>query len=91
MFPYPKIHITELLFKVQELFRVIKAINKISATNSLMNISHTLYVIPDAKAFCSILYSSGNIQTKTYWGPVDTPKLDYVHKNLSIQRVKLNV
>ena len=36
--------------------------NEASATNSLMNISDTLYVITDAKVFCSILYSSGNIQ-----------------------------
>ena len=62
MFPYPKtILITELLLKVLELFWVIKAINELSVTNSLMNISQTLYVIADAKAFCSILYSSGNI------------------------------
>ena len=62
MFPYPKtILITELLLKVLELFWVIKAINELSVTNSLMNISQTLYVIADAKAFYSILCSSGNI------------------------------
>ena len=43
---------------------VIKAINEARATNSIMNLSHTLFVIADAKALCSILYSCGNIQIK---------------------------
>ena len=48
-----------------KLFWVIEAINKASATSSIMNLSHTLYVIADAKAICSIPFSSGNIQTKS--------------------------
>ena len=36
-----------------------------------MNLKHTLYVIADAKALCSALYSSGNIQIKGCWKPVD--------------------
>ena len=43
---------------------VIEAINEASATSSIMNLSHTLYVIADAKALCPILYGSGNIQIK---------------------------
>ena len=47
----------EFLRKIEEkLFRVIEA----SATNSIINLSHILYVPSDAKALCSILYSSGN-------------------------------
>ena len=46
----------------EKLFSVIEAINETSATNSVMNLSHTLFVIADAKGLCSILYSSGNIQ-----------------------------
>ena len=42
----------------EKLFWVIETINKASATNSLMNLSHTLCVIAEAKAFCSILYIS---------------------------------
>ena len=60
--------------KIEEkLFWVIETINKASATNSIMNLSHTMHVIADAKALCSILYSSGNIQTKRC--PVDPPQL----------------
>ena len=55
--------------KIEEnLSWVIEAINEASATNSIMNLSHTLFVIADAKALCSILYSSGNIQIKRCWG-----------------------
>ena len=51
----------EFLRKIEEkLFRVIEAINEASATNSIINLSHILYVPSDAKALCSILYSSGN-------------------------------
>ena len=35
----------------EQLFWVIEAINEASAINSVMNISHTLYVIADAKDF----------------------------------------
>ena len=35
-----------------------------------MNLSYKLYAIADAKVFCSILYSFGNIQMKYYCGPV---------------------
>ena len=46
----------------EKLFWVIEAINKASATNYLMNLSHTLCVIAEAKAFCSILYISEIVQ-----------------------------
>ena len=60
----------EFLRKIEEkLFWVIKAINEASATNFIINLSHILYVTSDAKALCSILYSSGNIQIKICWGP----------------------
>ena len=45
-----------------------------------MNLKHTLYVIADAKALCSILYSSGNIQIICCWEPVDPPQLHHSHK-----------
>ena len=45
-----------------------------------MNLKHTLYVITDAKALGSILYSSGNIQIKCCWKPVDPPQLHHSHK-----------
>ena len=70
---------SKLLFTVQRLcieekmFWFIEAINETSAANSIMNLSHTLYFIPDVKALCSILYSSGNIQMKSCWCPVDPP------------------
>ena len=58
--------------KIEEkLFWTIEAINEASATNSLMNFSHLLLVIADAKALCSILYYSGNIKIKYCSGPVD--------------------
>ena len=53
------------LRKIKEkLFWVIEAINETSATNFIVNFSHTLYAVADAKALCSILYGSGNIQIK---------------------------
>ena len=57
----------------EKLFWVIVAINEASETNSIMNLSYTLYVIADAKSLCSILYSSANIQIKSSWGPSDPP------------------
>ena len=71
----------------EKLFWAIEAINEASETNSIMNLSYTLYVIADAKALCSILYSSGSIQIKSSSGPSDpppSPLLSYI----SIQRVK---
>ena len=60
--------------KIEEkLFWVIEAISKASATISIMNLSHTLYVIANAKVLYSILYSSGNIQIKSCWGTADHP------------------
>ena len=58
-----------------------------SATNPVMNLSYTLYAIADAKALCTILYSSRNIQIKAagvQWTPT---QLHLVGKDLSIQRV----
>ena len=52
----------------EKLFWVMKAISEASTTNSIINLSHTLYVIADAKALCSILYSCGNIQIKRCLG-----------------------
>ena len=51
----------------QKLFWIIEATNEASATNSIMNLSHTLHVIAHAKSLCSILYSSGNVQLKSFW------------------------
>ena len=45
--------------------------NEANATNSIMNLSHTLHFIADAKALCSIRYSSGNNQIKSCWGQAD--------------------
>ena len=39
----------------------METIKEASATNSIMNFSHTLYVNADAKALCSIHSSSENI------------------------------
>ena len=74
---------TKLLFTVQQLyffreieeklFWVIEAINEASAINFIMKLSHTLYVIFDAKTLYSIPYSSGNTQIKRYQGPADPP------------------
>ena len=62
--------------KIEEkLFWVIEAINEASATTSIMNLSHILFVIADAKALCSILYSSGNIQIRYCWGPAELSRL----------------
>ena len=52
----------------EKLFLVIGAINEASATNSVMNLSHILFAIADAKVLCYILYSSGNIQIKNTVG-----------------------
>ena len=43
-----------------------------------MNLSHILYFIPDAKAPCSILYSSGNIQIKSCWVTLSSVKFSYI-------------
>ena len=66
--------------KIEEkLFWVIEAINEASATNSIINVSHALFVIADAKALCSFLCSSGNIQIKYFWGSADPPlSLSYI-------------
>ena len=81
----------------EKLFWVIEAINKARATNSIMNLIHTLYVITDAKAYCSILHSSGNIQIKSCWGssgplcplPLPpSPSVTFSWQKLNIQRVK---
>ena len=83
---YVSLKTTKLLFTVQQLrifqknrgknfFWVTETINDASATNSIMSLSHTLYVIADAKALCSILHSSGNIQIKSCWGPLGPPQL----------------
>ena len=39
------------------------------------DLSHTIYDIAGAKALCSILYSSWNIQIKSYWVPVESPSV----------------
>ena len=58
--------------KIEEkLFWFIEAINKASTIKSIMNLSHTMYVIADAKALCSILYSFVNLQVKSCWSPAD--------------------
>ena len=57
----------------EKLFWVIETINEASAINCIMNLSHTLYVISDTKAYCSILCSSVNIQIKSFWGTADLP------------------
>ena len=49
--------------------------NEASPTNSIINLRHTFYVIVDAKALCSILYSSGNIQIKRCWGISEPPSV----------------
>ena len=60
-----------------KLFWITKVINKASVTNSIMNLSHTLHVIADAKALCNYSLRSGNIQIKSCWGPADSP-LSYI-------------
>ena len=56
--------------KIKEnLFLIIEATNGASTINSIMNLSHALCVIDDAKVLCSILYSSPNIKIKSCWSP----------------------
>ena len=50
---------------------IIEKLSGASATNSIMNLCHTLFVIAGAKALCFVFCSSGNIQIKYYSGPVD--------------------
>ena len=50
-----------------------EAVNESSATNFIMNLSHTLYAIADAEALCSNRYISGSIQIKSCWGPLEPP------------------
>ena len=50
-----------------------EAVNESSATNFIMNLSHTLYAIADAEALCSNRYLSGSIQIKCCWGPWEPP------------------
>ena len=38
----------------EKLFWVIEALNKASPTSSIMNLSHTMYVIANEKSLCSI-------------------------------------
>lgn len=52
----------------------MEVINETSATNSIMNLIHTVYVIAGAKVLCSILYGSGNISKKLL-GSSGTPLL----------------
>ena len=56
----------------EKLFWVTEAVNEASETNSIMNLSHILYVIADTKAPCTILYISGNIPIKTSRTPAQT-------------------
>ena len=60
---------SHVFFRIKEvkLFSVIEAINEATATNSVMNYSHTFYFIAGAKAFCFILYSSESFQVKIWW------------------------
>ena len=39
----------------EKLFWVIEKIKETSGTNSIMNVSHTVYVIADSKELCSIV------------------------------------
>ena len=57
----------------EKLFWITEAVNEASETNSIMNLSHILYVIADTKAPCTILYISGNIPIKTSRTPAQTP------------------
>ena len=72
----------------QKLFWAIDAINGASATTSTINRSYTLYVNANAKALCSILYSSGNTERKSSCGPVDSPPVTEnkttVHRGLKL-------
>lgn len=53
-------------------FWVTEAVNEASETNSIMNLSHILYVIADTKVPCTIFYISGNIPIKTSRTPAQT-------------------
>ena len=79
--------VLKLLFTVQQLCIFQKNRREIvlghrgnkraSAINSIMNIRHTFYVIVNAESLCSILYSSGDIQIKSCWGPADRNMFKY--------------
>ena len=57
----------------EKLFWITEAVNEASETNSIMNLSHILYVIADTKVPCTIFYISGNIPIKTSRTPAQTP------------------
>lgn len=59
----------------EKLFWITEAVNEASETNSIMNLSHILYVIADTKVPCTIFYISGNIPIKTSRTPAQTPPL----------------
>ena len=79
--------VLKLLFTVQQLCIFQKNRREIvlghrgnkqaSAIDSLMNISPTFYVIVNGVSLGSILYSSGDIQIKSCWGPADKNMLKY--------------
>ena len=56
----------------EKLFWITEAVNEASETNSIMNLSHILYVIADTKVPCTIFYISGNIPIKTSRTPAQT-------------------
>ena len=45
----------------------MEAINEASARKSIMNVSLTLYVVADAKGFCSIFYVNIQIKYSLSW------------------------
>ena len=45
----------------------MEAINEASARKSIMNFSHTLYAVADAKGFCSIPYGNTQIKYSLSW------------------------
>ena len=57
----------------EKLFWITEEVNEASETNSIMNLSHILYVIADTKVPCTIFYISGNIPIKTSRTPAQTP------------------
>ena len=72
------------------MFWVIETIKEASATNSIMILSHTLYVvITDAKALFSILYSFRNIQIKN--GPTCPSLLFPPSVTLSWQKTSVSI
>ena len=71
----------------EKLFCVIEAIKEASETNSVMNLSHKLFVTAEVKALCSILYSSGNTQIKYSWGPADPPSVTLSWQQLQYPEV----